>query len=77
MDWDLLINITSDLIRDENIRYQVYKRFIEASEYSEKELIKESAGQDSAFDEVLNDIYEDEDVIDFISEEDTDYEFNE
>lgn len=77
MDWDLLINVISDLIKDDTTRYEVYKRFIEAAEYSDRELISESLGQDSAFDEVWDDYFaEEDDTVDFVSDEDADYEYN-
>jgi len=76
MDWDLLISIISDLVKDDNTKAEIYKRFIESSEYSEKELISESVGQDEIFDDVFNEYFEDEEVVDFLSNEDEDYEFD-
>jgi hypothetical protein len=74
MDWTQLISVVSELVKDEGIREQIYKRLLEASDYTERENIEEEClGYDDAFDNVWEEYFSsDEDDEDF--EEDEDYD---
>jgi hypothetical protein len=74
MDWNQLISVISDLVKDESTREQIYKRMLDASDYSEREDIEdECLGEDDAFDRVWNEYYA-EDSDEDENEEDYDYE---
>lgn len=61
MDWNLIIDVISNLIKDEGTREQIYKRFLEVSDYSERKTIEEEClGYDTAFDSVWEDSFAEE-----------------
>ena len=74
MDWNNIITVISELVKDDTIRFQIYKRLLDASDYVDKDIIEEDCiGYDSAYDEVweqYSDLDEDEELF----EEDDDYE---
>jgi hypothetical protein len=75
MDWEQLINVISELVKDVSIRSQIYKRLLDASDYSERENIQEDClGYDDAFDDVWNEYYAENEEEDE-EQEDDDYEY--
>jgi|APGre2960657404_1045060.scaffolds.fasta_scaffold464730_2 hypothetical protein len=61
MDWNQVISVISDLVKDESTREQIYKRLLDASDWSEKDCIEEEClGYDDAFDNVWEEYYAEE-----------------
>lgn len=76
MDWRLIIDVISNLIKDDNTREQIYKRLLDASDYTEKNTIEEEClGYDDAFDSIWEENFSDEE--DESEEEDDDYDYDE
>lgn len=76
MDWELLIDIISDSVKDEETRTEIYKRFLEADSDVNQSIIESQFGIDDAFDNAWNIFesnYSSEDLVDF-DNEDEDYE---
>jgi hypothetical protein len=78
MDWEHLISVISELVKDQATREQIYKRLLEASDHTERDGIEdECLGYDDAFDNVWEEYFSDEVNDDEEYEEDEDYEDNE
>jgi len=62
MDWELLISVVSEIVKDEGAREQIYKRLLEASDHTEREGIEEEClGYDDAFDSVWEEYFSEKD----------------
>lgn len=58
MDWGQIISVISELVKDNSIREQIYKRLLDSSSWSEKDSIEEEClGYDDAFDDVWNEYF--------------------
>lgn len=78
MDWSNLISVVSELVKEDSIRSQIYKRLLDASDWSEKDAIEEEClGYDDAFDEVWNEFYAEDDEDSYDDDDDSNYEFDE
>lgn len=71
MDWNQIISVISELVKDDSTRSQIYKRLLDGSDYIEREMIEEEClGYDDSFDSVWNEYFaedkdeEDEDEYD-------------
>jgi len=73
MDWDAVIEVISDTVKEDNVRSEIYKRLFEIVGTSDA---VESLEQDNVFDEALWAYTRDEDEEDEI-EQDYDYESEE
>jgi len=61
MDWNQIISVISDLVKDESTREQIYKRLLDSSSWSERDAIEEEClGYDDAFDSVWEEYYAEE-----------------
>ena len=61
MDWNQIISVISDLVKDESTREQIYKRLLDSSSWSERDSIEEEClGYDDAFDNVWEEYYAEE-----------------
>ena len=76
MDWNQIISVISDLVKDESTREQIYKRLLDSSSWSERDSIEEEClGYDDAFDNVWEEYYAeekqevDEDDINYVEDE--------
>lgn len=59
MDWELVVDILSDYIKDESLRSDIYRKMIEESE--DFDGAKECLGNDSVFDKIYEEVYEEYD----------------
>jgi hypothetical protein len=58
MDWNQVISVISELVKDESTRSQIYKRLLDGSDYLEREIIEEEClGYDDAFDTVWKEYF--------------------
>ena len=73
MDWDAVIEVISDTVKEDSVRSEIYKRLFEIVGTSDA---VESLEQDNVFDEALWAYTRDEDEEDEI-EQDYDYESEE
>jgi len=61
MDWNQVISVISDLVKDESTREQIYKRLLDTSSWSQRDDIEEEClGYDDAFDNVWEEYYAEE-----------------
>ena len=61
MDWNQVISVISDLVKDESTREQIYKRLLDTSSWSQRDDIEdECLGYDDAFDRVWEEFYSEE-----------------
>jgi D-Tyr-tRNAtyr deacylase len=73
MDWDALIEVLSETVRDDNVRADIYKKLFDLVGTRDAE---DSEDQDDVFDKVLNQyIWDDED--DKEQEEDDGFNYDE
>ena len=73
MDWEHLISVISEIVKDEGAREQIYKRLLEATDYTERDGIEEQClGYDDAFDSVWEEYF----AKDKPEEEEEDYEYD-
>ena len=76
MDWNQIISVISDLVKDESTREQIYKRLLDSSSWSERDSIEEEClGYDDAFDNVWEEYYAEEKQE--IDEDDINYDYEE
>jgi len=74
MDWNQIISVISELVKDESTRSQIYKRLLDSSSWSEKDTIEEECiGYDDAFDSVWEEYFAD-DKEKYGNENDVDYD---
>ena len=68
MDWDAVIEVISDTIKDDTVRSDIYKKLFDLVGVDGAQ---DSEGQDDVFDSVLEGyIYDDEDDIVYNDEDD-------
>ena len=61
MDWNQIISVISDLVKDASTREQIYKRLLDSSDWTERDAIEEEClGYDDAFDNVWEEYYAEE-----------------
>ena len=78
MDWDSIIEVLMEEIKDDALRGTIYKKILESSDsFSDGE---ESIGLDNVFDQVIEEYFEEEDDEDEEEEElddtsDDDYDY--
>jgi len=73
MDWNQVISVISDLVKDESTREQIYKRLLDTSSWSQRDDIEEEClGYDDAFDNVWEEFYSEEKIE--IDEDNINYE---
>lgn len=71
MDWDALIEVLSDTIKDDTVRSDIYKKLFDLIGVDGAQ---DSEGQDDVFDSVLEGyIYDDEDELFEDTGDDIDY----
>lgn len=73
MNWEEFVQVVSELVKDKDIRRQVYDRVLESCELVESDVLL-AMDIDSVFDEVANDYIDFEEEV---FEEDEDYETDE
>ena len=56
MDWDTLIEVLSETIKDDNLRSEVYEKIMKAGYLAEAE---DSLGQDDIFDDTWHVVFTD------------------
>lgn len=72
MDWNQIISVISDLVKEDNVRSQIYKRLLDGSDWSSRDSIEEEClGYDDAFDNVWSEFFADEED-DYLYEDDGD-----
>ena len=72
MNWDSIIEVLLEEIKDDALRATIYKKILEASDsFSDGE---ESLGLDDVFDKIMEDYIEEEDEEDIDEEDGYDYE---
>lgn len=74
MDWDLIISVISDLVKDDSTRHEIYKKFMEAAEYTDRSEIIDSLDQDPVFDNVWERYFADTDQEENWEDEGYDYD---
>lgn len=77
MDWNQIISVISDLVKEDNVRSQIYKRLLDGSDWTEKDSIEEEClGYDDVFDEVWNEFFADEDDEDLYEDDGDDLDYD-
>lgn len=70
MDWELVINIISDAVKDESLREEIYTRLLEESEDFNN--AEDCLGSDNVFDKVFEELYEEYENKEDLYEDDND-----
>jgi len=70
MDWEEIVNTICDLVKDIELRRQIYDRLLENTHIDEKD-VRMALDIDRVFDEVAKNYIEDEEII-----EDDDYNYD-
>ena len=71
MEWDIIVEVISDSVKDDETRTEIYKKFFEASGDIEYDDIESEIGIDDAFDNAWN-LFEFENASDDTDEDDED-----
>ena len=75
MNWELVINIISELVKDERLREEIYRNLIEESE--DFNSASECLGHDNVFDKTYQEVYEEYHEDDDLVEDDgDDYDYD-
>ena len=73
MDWNQIISVISELVKEDNVRSQIYKRLLDGSDWSSKDIIEEEClGYDDVFDEVWSEFFADDEDDEYLNEDDGD-----
>lgn len=70
MNWELVINIISELVKDEKLREEIYRNLVEESE--DFDGAGECLGHDNVFDKTYQDVYDEYNDEDDLKEDDGD-----
>ena len=70
MDWEEIVNTICDLVKDIELRRQIYDRLLENTHIDEED-VRMALDIDRVFDEVAKNYIEDEEII-----EDDDYNYD-
>ena len=70
MDWELVVGIVSDIVKDDNLREELYRKLIEDS--GDFDGAEECLGSDGVFDKVYEELYEEYDDSDSLYDDDGD-----
>lgn len=69
MDWETIINTISDIIKDDSLREEIYRKLLE--ETADLERSEDCLGEDDVFDRVWEELFEE------LEEEEDNYDDNE
>jgi hypothetical protein len=70
MDWELVVNIISEAVKDDGLREEIYRKLIEESE--DFDGAEECIGSDDVFDRVYEELYDEYDGKEDLYEDDGD-----
>jgi hypothetical protein len=59
MDWDLIVDVICDHVKDGNIREDIYRKLLEES--NDSRMAEDSLGIDDVFDKVYIEMHDQED----------------
>jgi len=63
MDWEEIVNTICDLVKDIELRRQIYDRLLENTHVDEED-VRMALDIDRVFDEVVKNYIEDEEIVD-------------
>jgi len=63
MDWEEIVNTICDLVKDVELRRQIYDRLLENTHVDEED-VRMALDIDRVFDEVVKNYIEDEEIVD-------------
>jgi hypothetical protein len=70
MDWELVVNIISEAVKDDGLREELYRKLLEESD--DFNGAEECIGSDHVFDKVYDELYEEFEDADSLYEDDGD-----
>jgi len=73
MDWDLIVDVICDNVKDNNVREDIYRKLLEES--NDSRMAEDSLGIDDVFDKVFIEIH-DEDEDDLYDDDNDDYSYD-
>jgi hypothetical protein len=56
MDWELVINTISDIIKDDSLREEIYRKMLEETQDFDRS--EDCLGEDDVFDRIWEELYD-------------------